>query len=151
MLKMIEKRLSIEKIVADDLQCFNAGDILNKRFEDHAIEITDENKDDAVFLFPHHAFQMHQKPETANALIPIPIDPSHAVLRNVYFLHDLFDDCFLTLLHDLASRLPGSTESHNMIATRRFFESELLGAAIIDRLPRSLGLRRVLPSMRFIE
>ena len=84
-------------------------------------------------------------------IVQIPLDPNIPALKEVFYFHGLFDKSFLSLLDTLATCLPGSTESHNMFATRRFFESELLAAAILDRLPHSLGLKRVLPSMRFIE
>lgn len=35
--------------------------------------------------------------------------------------------------------------------TRRFFESERLGEALLARLPKTLGYSRVMPAMRFIE
>ena len=47
--------------------------------------------------------------------------------------------------------IPGDTASQNMAATRRFFESEKLGQALLARLPKSLGYTRVMPAMRFIE
>ncbi len=81
----------------------------------------------------------------------IPLKENHPTLGAVFYLHDIFDADFLCVLDDLAKSLPGSTESHNMFATRRFFESERIADAIMRRLPIGLGMRRVLPSMRFIE
>ena len=72
-------------------------------------------------------------------------------LANCFFLHGLFEESFMEMLGKLAAQLPGDTSSHNMAATRRFFESEQLGEALLARLPRALGYSRVLPSMRFIE
>jgi hypothetical protein len=125
---------------------------LSKSLYDPVLDFTiaelENVSDDAMSLFPEIIFQ---KNVSLVSQIAVPLDNEHLILRGVFYLHDLFDDDFLALLGDLASRLPGSTESHNMIATRRFFDSERLGAAIVERLPRCLGLQRVLPSMRFIE
>jgi hypothetical protein len=125
---------------------------LSKSLYDPVLDFTiaelENVPDDAMSLFPEIIFQ---KNVSLVSQIAVPLDNEHLILRGVFYLHDLFDDDFLALLGDLASRLPGSTESHNMIATRRFFDSERLGAAIVERLPRCLGLQRVLPSMRFIE
>ena len=150
MMRVIQGVVTIEtKAVCNTLQhieleqekkhCYN---------NDYANDQENESKDDAINLILEWNLQ---KLDLLEPQIPTPLDPNHLVLRNVFYLHGLFDQAFLGLLSDLAESLPGSTESHNMIATRRFFESERLGAAIMERLPRCLGLQRVLPSMRFIE
>ena len=111
-------------------------------------DFDDDSDNDALLLLTDRHLAQACVPNTVQQ---IPLDPNIPALKEVFYFHGLFDKPFLSLLDTLATCLPGSTESHNMFAIRRFFESELLAAAILDRLPHTLGLKRVLPSMRFIE
>jgi hypothetical protein len=110
-----------------------------------------DQENDAASLIPECDIQKLDSPPCPVNVLLVPLIENHPTLRAVFYLHDLFDEDFLCLLDDLAKCLPGSTESHNMFATRRFFESERIADAVMRRLPIGLGLRRVLPSMRFIE
>eukprot|EP00802_Teleaulax_amphioxeia_P024890 Tamp_25655.p1 GENE.Tamp_25655~~Tamp_25655.p1 ORF type:complete len:283 (+),score=57.42 Tamp_25655:115-849(+) len=92
---------------------------------------------------------LHAPRDAAPELSPEPLNSSH--LSKCYYLHGLFEESFMDLLGALAEELPGDTASNNMAATRRFFESERLGEALLARLPKALGYSRVMPAMRFIE
>ena len=87
--------------------------------------------------------------DAAVRLDPVPLDCEH--LQECYYLHGLFEESFLTMLEELSHHIPGDTSSNNMAATRRFFQSEKLGKALLARLPGGLGYSRVMPAMRFIE
>lgn len=75
---------------------------------------------------------------------------SSSKLDHVHFLEGLFTSQFLQKLDSLIDEAVQDMGSYNMLAERRWFESEEVAAEILHALPPHLGFTRVLPSLRFI-
>mmetsp|Transcript_24465 Transcript_24465/g.33729 ORF Transcript_24465/g.33729 Transcript_24465/m.33729 type:complete len:187 (+) Transcript_24465:163-723(+) len=77
--------------------------------------------------------------------------PNLDALRGVHFLSGLFPEPFLQMLRDLRWKVPGSTSSHNMYATRHFLCDPDLAEQLRSYLPKNLQISHVLSDMRVID